>query len=191
MKKTVVLALLFTMSCCVAVTAQTFSLITGREPVTSLDGLWRFHTGDNPAWASPDFDDSQWPSLSLDGSFTCCPVLISTDEKLIIANAGHLAPYLNGEELAVNPGLPLGIADGTAYAESAYDLGQNDRLTFLSDGVVEARNNTGTLFGFARAAALSIQPAEDIAQTAQQWGQKDDITVLTVMRAEKLETVTA
>jgi hypothetical protein len=42
---------------------QTFNLQTGREPVASLDGLWRFHTGDNPAWADPNFDDSQWPLL--------------------------------------------------------------------------------------------------------------------------------
>ena len=42
---------------------QTFNLQTGREPFASLDGLWRFRTGDNPAWADPNFDDSQWPLL--------------------------------------------------------------------------------------------------------------------------------
>ena len=46
--------------------AQTFNLQTGREPVASLDGLWRFHTGDNPAWSDPNFDDSQWPLLRSD-----------------------------------------------------------------------------------------------------------------------------
>ncbi|HEY1212149.1 MAG TPA: SpoIIE family protein phosphatase [Bryobacteraceae bacterium] len=46
--------------------AQTFNLQTGREPVASLDGLWRFHTGDDPAWAAPNFDDSQWPLLRSD-----------------------------------------------------------------------------------------------------------------------------
>src|SRR5579863_4381890 len=46
--------------------AQTFDLQTGREPVASLDGLWRFHTGDNPAWSDPNFDDSQWPLLRSD-----------------------------------------------------------------------------------------------------------------------------
>ncbi|WP_433983160.1 beta galactosidase jelly roll domain-containing protein [Tunturiibacter empetritectus] len=46
--------------------AQTFNLQTGREAVASLDGLWRFHTGDNPAWADPNFDDSQWPLLRSD-----------------------------------------------------------------------------------------------------------------------------
>jgi phosphoserine phosphatase RsbU/P len=42
---------------------QTFNLQTGREPVASLDGFWRFHIGDNPAWADPNFDDSQWPVI--------------------------------------------------------------------------------------------------------------------------------
>ena len=43
--------------------AQTFNLQTGREPVACLDGLWRFHPGDNPVWSDPNFDDSQWPLL--------------------------------------------------------------------------------------------------------------------------------
>lgn len=43
--------------------AQAFNLQAGSEPVASLDGLWRFHTGDNPAWSEPNFDDSQWPLL--------------------------------------------------------------------------------------------------------------------------------
>jgi phosphoserine phosphatase RsbU/P len=44
----------------------TFSLITDHEPVVSLDGLWRFHPGDDPRWASPTFDDSAWPLLRSD-----------------------------------------------------------------------------------------------------------------------------
>jgi sigma-B regulation protein RsbU (phosphoserine phosphatase) len=42
---------------------QTFNLQTGSQPVASLDGLWRFHPGDDPAWADPKFDDSKWPLL--------------------------------------------------------------------------------------------------------------------------------
>jgi phosphoserine phosphatase RsbU/P len=44
----------------------TFSLITDHEAVVSLDGLWRFHPGDDPHWASPTFDDSAWPLLRSD-----------------------------------------------------------------------------------------------------------------------------
>jgi len=66
MKKASLVAFLLTISACAALPAQTFSVITGREPVVSLDGFWRFHTGDNPAWAEPNFDDSQWPLLRSD-----------------------------------------------------------------------------------------------------------------------------
>src|ERR1700683_2757903 len=53
-----------------AASAQTFSLITGSDSATSLSGLWRFHTGDNPAWADPNFDDSQWPLIHSGESWT-------------------------------------------------------------------------------------------------------------------------
>jgi len=51
--------------------AQSFDLDRSREPVVSLDGLWRFHPGDStpstgsstPLWADPSFDDSGWPLL--------------------------------------------------------------------------------------------------------------------------------
>ncbi|MFZ0394862.1 MAG: PP2C family protein-serine/threonine phosphatase [Terracidiphilus sp.] len=66
MKKTILILVLFLACTYGRLHAQAFSLATGREPVASLDGLWRFHTGDNPAWASPNFDDSQWPLLRSD-----------------------------------------------------------------------------------------------------------------------------
>jgi serine phosphatase RsbU (regulator of sigma subunit) len=53
-------------------------------------------------------------------------------------------------------------------------------LTFLSDGVVEARGVTGELFGFERTRAISELPAHSIADAARSFGQDDDITVLTV-----------
>jgi len=58
-----------------------------------------------------------------------------------------------------------------------------DTLAFLSDGVVEARNARGELFGFERAAALSAQNAGQISRAARQFGQEDDITVLTLTLA--------
>jgi phosphoserine phosphatase RsbU/P len=46
--------------------AQVFDLDHGRTSVAPLDGLWRFHPGDDPQWADPGFDDSQWPLLRSD-----------------------------------------------------------------------------------------------------------------------------
>jgi phosphoserine phosphatase RsbU/P len=68
----------------------------------------------------------------------------------------------------------------TDYAEVTAQLSVDAQLTLYTDGVIEARARSGELFGFERGAALSNQPAEVIAQTAQSFVQDDDITVLTV-----------
>jgi hypothetical protein len=117
------------------------------------------------------------------GGFTTCLVLrADADGVLTISNAGHIAPYLAGKELPLENGLPLGISADTIYAESTFQLSSEQQLTLLTDGVIEARDEAGALFGFEPAAALSTQPAEAIAQAAQAFGQEDDITVLTVAR---------
>jgi phosphoserine phosphatase RsbU/P len=100
----------------------------------------------------------------------------------VLANAGHLPPYRAGEELPSVSALPLGIGgseDGW-YEEISFDLQPADTLTFLSDGVVEARSLSGELFGFDRAREISDRSAEEIARAAQDFGQEDDITVLTL-----------
>jgi hypothetical protein len=117
------------------------------------------------------------------GGFTTCLVLrADLDGTLTIANAGHIAPYLGGKELPLENGLPLGLGAETAYAESTFQLARGQQLTLLTDGVVEARDKTGALYGFERTAALSTQPAEPIALAAHNFGQDDDITVLTIAR---------
>ncbi len=121
---------------------------------------------------------------SSDGGFvTCCVAHVSAAGQLTLANAGHLAPYRDGVELETNSGFPLGMIAGVAYRETSVPLQHGDRLTFLSDGVVEARNTAGELFGFDRAASLSIESADQIAHAAKQFGQEDDITVLTLTLA--------
>ena len=118
------------------------------------------------------------------GGFTTCMVLrVDPGGTLSAANAGHLAPYLDGSELPLENGLPLGINAASSYPESKLSLPRNARLTLITDGVVEARNASGELFGFDRTAAITTQPAEAIAQTAQAFGQEDDITVLTLQFA--------
>lgn len=120
-------------------------------------------------------------AASSDGGFvTCCAARIAPDGSLTLANAGHLSPYHNGEELPLEPGLPLGLAPDTAYPGTTLRLAPHDHLTFLSDGVVEAQSASGELFGFERTRQISTQPAELIAAAAQAFGQQDDITVLTL-----------
>ena len=114
------------------------------------------------------------------GFVTCLCGRIHAIGQITFANAGHLAPYRNGEELRIESGLPLGIAPDATYAESTFQLSPADMLTLLSDGIVEARDKTGDLFGFDRTAAIATQSAKSIAHAAQAHGQEDDITVLTL-----------
>lgn len=114
------------------------------------------------------------------GFATCLCALITPSRELRIANAGHLAPYRNGSEVAVQSGLPLGLTTGVEYGQVSVQLAAGDRLTFLSDGVVEAQSTSGELFGFERTQAISTESANEIARDAEAFGQIDDITVLTV-----------
>jgi sigma-B regulation protein RsbU (phosphoserine phosphatase) len=125
------------------------------------------------------------------GFVTCTSALISADGSMSLANAGNLAPYRNGEELAVESGLPLGIVANASYSETRYQLNPGDHLTFLSDGVVEATNEHRELFGFDRTQAISNRSAGTIAEIAKQFGQQDDITVLTIAFAPALEATVA
>jgi phosphoserine phosphatase RsbU/P len=116
------------------------------------------------------------------GFATCCAVLIRTDGMATFANAGHLQPYLNGEEIELPAGLPAGIVDGMSYEEVSLQIPPHAKLVLLSDGVVEARNEKGEIFGFDRTAAMANNSAAAIAHAAQAFGQDDDITVLTLTR---------
>jgi hypothetical protein len=111
---------------------------------------------------------------------TCLAAELRPDGEMRIANAGHLPPYLNGRELALEGSLPLGAADVIDPSSQTLTLQPGDRLTFLTDGVVEAMNSANELFGFDRARTISSQPAAAIVQHAQTFGQKDDITVLNI-----------
>ena len=114
------------------------------------------------------------------GFVTCCAVRVDQDGAVTIANAGHLSPYHDGAELPVFAGVPLGIDSSVDYEESQFLLDPGSSLTFVSDGIVEARNATGELFGFERTLQLSNTGASAIAQAAQAFGQEDDITVLSL-----------
>jgi len=119
-------------------------------------------------------------------SFTTCQAArFGPDGELVLANAGHLPPYLNSQEIDLPGGLPLGVLPEGSYEEVRLYLHPGDRVLLLSDGVVEARRPSGELFGFDRVHNLSNQTAFYIADAAKEFGQEDDITVLTVKRMER------
>jgi phosphoserine phosphatase RsbU/P len=119
-------------------------------------------------------------------SFTTCQALwFGIDGEVTIANAGHLPPYLNTQEVELPGGLPLGVITQVSHEKARFFLHPGDRVLLLSDGVVEARLPSGELFGFDRLRHMSQQSAFYLADAAKAFGQQDDITVLTVRRLSK------
>jgi hypothetical protein len=116
------------------------------------------------------------------GFATCIAVHISSDGTVDLANAGHLAPYLNGKEIDLEGALPLGVVRDIEFTTARFLLEPGDGLTFVSDGVVEATNSRQELFGFDRLREISTEDAQRIADAAKRFGQEDDITVLTFRR---------
>lgn len=117
------------------------------------------------------------------GFSTAIVARITRDGNVTIANAGNPSPYLDGRELDLPGALPLGIPNGGEYEPSTFSLTPGSSLTFISDGIVEAMKPDGELFGFDRTEAISTHPASAIAQAAVDFGQADDITVVTIERA--------
>lgn len=116
-------------------------------------------------------------------SFTTCQAAwFGANGELVLSNAGHLPPYLNSQEITLPGGLPLGVLPDNTYEDVRLYLHPGDRILLMSDGVVEARQPSGELFGFDRVHNLSNQSAFYIADAAKAFGQEDDITVLTVRR---------
>ncbi len=117
-------------------------------------------------------------------SATCMIMRFSRDGEVELANAGQLPPYLNGAEMRIEGALPLGIVSGLDFPVTSFRLEPGDSLLIMSDGIAEAQNEQGELFGFARIEQMlrSASTTAEIASAAQKFGQTDDILVLRVQR---------
>jgi serine phosphatase RsbU (regulator of sigma subunit) len=115
------------------------------------------------------------------------------------ANAGHDLPYVRrggyAEELMAR-GMPLGLMPGMSYEEKEIILGEGDRALFYSDGLVEAHNPEGAMFGFPRLQSLVAEHAQGeplvdflmeelYSFTGKRWEQEDDITLVTLHRVAR------
>jgi serine phosphatase RsbU (regulator of sigma subunit)/predicted ester cyclase len=118
--------------------------------------------------------------------------------RLHYANAGHDLPYLwhggEAEELRAR-GMPLGLMPGMSYEEKEVTLEAGDHTLFYSDGLVEAHDPKGEMFGFPRLRALVAEHADEekslweflleelYSFVGEGWEQEDDITLLTLRRS--------
>jgi serine phosphatase RsbU (regulator of sigma subunit)/ketosteroid isomerase-like protein len=127
-------------------------------------------------------------------------ILDPKSARLRYANAGHDLPYLhrNGEaeELRAR-GMPLGLMPAMNYEEKEVVLDAGDSALFYSDGLVEAHDPEGEMFGFARLQELIGEHGEESSLedllleelysfVGEGWEQEDDITILTLERSPSL-----
>ena len=116
---------------------------------------------------------------------------------LVYANAGHDLPYLRhggeAKELRAR-GMPLGLMPEMGYEEKEMVLEASESTLFYSDGLVEAHNPKGEMFGFPRLRALVAEHGkqgslEEVlleelhSFVGESWEQEDDITLLTLRRS--------
>jgi steroid delta-isomerase-like uncharacterized protein len=114
------------------------------------------------------------------------------------ANAGHDPPYLhrngNAEQLKAR-GMPLGLMPGMGYEEKETILDAGEVTLLYSDGLVEAHDPQGQMFGFPRLGELVAEHAAEEGSlgdfllrelytfVGETWEQEDDITLLTLKRS--------
>jgi serine phosphatase RsbU (regulator of sigma subunit) len=118
--------------------------------------------------------------------------------RLLYANAGHDLPYLRRrgsecEELRAR-GMPLGLMSGMSYEQKKIVLDAGETALFYSDGLVEAHDPKGEMFGFPRLQELVTEHGEEgrlegflleelYSFVGEGWEQEDDITFLTLRRS--------
>jgi serine phosphatase RsbU (regulator of sigma subunit) len=157
--------------------------LTAAMRVAMILGALRRETSHDPGEILAGLNNALIAQEQL-GFTTACCVRLSLSGEFTLANAGHIAPYISGREVETLPALPLGLVADERYELVQGYLRAGERLILLSDGVPEARSGTGELYGFDRLASLTLVTAREIADTAQQFGQEDDITVLSLAIAD-------
>jgi len=126
---------------------------------------------------------------------TCLYAILDPESGgLVYANAGHDLPYLHrnseAEELRAR-GMPLGLMPGMSYEEKETVLNVGVAALFYSDGLVEAHDPKGEMFGFPRLRAFVAEHGEErsleealleelYSFVGEGWEQEDDITLLTL-----------
>src|SRR5215204_716445 len=157
----------------------------------------------SPAEMLQGVNEVLFPNIPSNMFVTCFYAILNPKSgHLVYANAGHDLPYLhrNGEaeELSAR-GMPLGLMSKMSYEEKETTLHVGEAALLYSDGLVEAHDPEGEMFGFPRLRALLAEhSAEDerlvgvflreelYSFVGEGWEQEDDITLLTLKRSASL-----
>jgi len=140
-------------------------------------------------------NEALFPYIPPNMFVTCFYGVLDPESGLLrYANAGHDLPYLNhdgeAKELRAR-GMPLGLMSRMGYEEKEVVVDAGESVLFYSDGLVEAHDPEGEMFGFPKLRALIAEHAEkELLEEAlleelysfvgEGWEQEDDITLLTL-----------
>jgi len=118
------------------------------------------------------------------GFATAIALRLDSNGECTLASAGHPGPFVNDREISFPGALPLGLTATATFEETRLRLSERDHLALYTDGLLEARSQSGELYSFERLKTLFANhpTAEQAAQAAVNFGQDDDITVLTLTR---------
>jgi serine phosphatase RsbU (regulator of sigma subunit) len=91
--------------------------------------------------------------------------------------------------MPIEGALPLGMSLDMELSITRFRLAEGDQLVLMSDGIVEAMDAAGNLFGFERVHELvrKSKSAAEVASAAQKFGQEDDISVISVTRTHAMK----
>jgi serine phosphatase RsbU (regulator of sigma subunit)/CHASE1-domain containing sensor protein len=133
---------------------------------------------------------------------TCFYAILEPESgRLRYANAGHDLPYERHDgrvDKLRARGMPLGLMPDMGYEEKEAVLAAGDDLLFYSDGLVEAHDPKGEMFGFSRlqdlvrahrsgdSSFIAFLLSELARFAGEGWEQEDDITLVTLQRSEEL-----
>jgi serine phosphatase RsbU (regulator of sigma subunit)/CHASE1-domain containing sensor protein len=133
---------------------------------------------------------------------TCFYAILEPESgRLRYANAGHDLPYERHDgrvDKLRARGMPLGLMPDMGYEEKEAVLAAGDDLLFYSDGLVEAHDPKGEMFGFSRlqdlvraqrsgdSSLIAFLLSELARFAGEGWEQEDDITLVTLQRSEGL-----
>jgi serine phosphatase RsbU (regulator of sigma subunit)/anti-sigma regulatory factor (Ser/Thr protein kinase) len=132
-------------------------------------------------------------------------VLDPATGHVVYANAGHNLPYVRTAAGVIEfraTGMPLGLMPGMVYEEREAVIEPGDNVLLYSDGLIEAHDPTGAMYGFPRLRAdLTTELAgSDLldelldrlhAFTGPGWEQEDDITLVALRRSAGTGTALA
>jgi serine phosphatase RsbU (regulator of sigma subunit) len=111
-------------------------------------------------------NETLFPYIPPNKFVTCFYAILEPQSgRLSYANAGHDLPYLHrgrgeAEELRAR-GMPLGLMPGMGYEEKETILQAGESALFYSDGLVEAHNPEGEMFGFPKLRELVAEHGEE------------------------------